>query len=290
MKHFYIITNEHKDPQLAVTYQIAEFLKQHGKKCTIQAEKSGVQSGEHYTDSRCIPKDVDGVLVLGGDGTLLQAARDTIDRNLPLLGVNLGTLGYLAEVEHGSLETALQQLVMNRYTIEERMMLSGKVCRNGQWMAEEYALNDIALTRKGALQIIHFDITVNGQFLREYSADGILVATPTGSTGYNLSAGGPIVEPGAKILLMTPICPHTLHSRSIVLSPEDEIGISVGKGKDGQSQTVEVAFDGGHNVELSTGDRILLKRAEKVTRIIKLSRKSFLEVLHKKMNEKQQEL
>lgn len=288
MNHFYIITNEQKDPQLAVTYKIAEFLKQHGKKCTIQVKKCSVQSTEHYTDSEYIPEDVDGILVLGGDGTLLQAARDTIDRNLPLLGVNLGTLGYLAEVERGSLETALQQLVMNQYTIEERMMLSGKVRKDDQWMAEEYALNDIALTRKGALQIIHFDITVNGQFLREYGADGILVATPTGSTGYNLSAGGPIVEPGARILLMTPICPHTLHSRSIVLSPEDEIGISVGKNRDGHRQTVEVAFDGGHNVELSTGDQIRLKRSEKVTRIIKLSKVSFLEVLHKKMNDKQQ--
>lgn len=288
MKHFYIITNEHKDPQLAVTYKIAEFLEQHGKKCTIQAELSGRKSGEHYTDSAYIPEDVDGVLVLGGDGTLLQAARDTIDRNLPLLGVNLGTLGYLAEVEKSNLEAALKQLVMEQYTIEERMMLSGRIQKDGKWMADEYALNDIALTRKGALQIIHFDITVNGQFLREYGADGILVATPTGSTGYNLSAGGPIVEPGARILLMTPICPHTLHSRSIVLSSEDEIGISVGKDRDGRRQTVEVAFDGGHNVELSTGDQIRLKRSEKVTRIIQLNKVSFLEVLHKKMNDKQQ--
>ena len=284
MEHIFIITNEHKDPGLVVTEQIQDFLTGHGKKCTVQIkQKESVKGG--YTDSEGIPEDVDCVLVLGGDGTMLQAARDTIDRNLPLLGVNLGTLGYLAEVEKSNLESALSHLINEEFYIEERMMLTGRIMKDGQWLSDEYALNDIALTRKGPLQIIHFDITVNGQFLKEYGADGILVATPTGSTGYNLSAGGPIVEPGARIILMTPICPHTLHSRSIVLSSEDEIGISVGEDREGRQQVVEVAFDGGHNVELSTGDKIVIKRSEKVTRIIRLKKVSFLEILHKKMSE-----
>jgi len=285
MEHIFVITNEHKDPGLCVTGQIEDFMKKHGKRCTVQVKESGTQAFDGYTNSDHIPEDVDCVLVLGGDGTLLQAARDTIDRNLPLLGVNLGTLGYLAEVERGNLEAALAQVIRDEFTIEERMMLNGRIQKDGEWLSDEYALNDIALTRKGPLQIIHFDITVNGQFLKEYGADGILVATPTGSTGYNMSAGGPIVEPGARILLMTPICPHTLHSRSIVLSSEDEIGISVGANRDGRKQIVEVAFDGGHQVELTIGDRICIKRSEKVTRIIKLNKVSFLEVLHKKMSE-----
>ena len=271
MEHIFIITNEHKDPGLCVTEQIREFIKNSGKRCTTGCEQ--------------IHEDADCVLVLGGDGTMLQAARDTIDRNLPLLGVNLGTLGYLAEVEKSNLEAALNQLIRDEFYIEERMMLTGRIMKDGQWLSDEYALNDIALTRKGPLQIIHFDITVNGQFLKEYGADGILVATPTGSTGYNLSAGGPIVEPGARIILMTPICPHTLHSRSIVLSSEDEIGISVGADREGREQIVEVAFDGGHNVELSTGDKIVIKQSEKVTRIMRLNKVSFLEILHKKMSE-----
>lgn len=285
MEHIFIITNEHKDPGLCVTGQIKEFINRRGKRCTVQVKESGTQNFTGYTNSAHIPEDVDCVLVLGGDGTMLQAARDTIDRNLPLLGVNLGTLGYLAEVEKGNLEAALTQVIQNEFTIEERMMLTGRIQKNGQWLPDEYALNDIALTRKGPLQIIHFDITVNGQFLKEYGADGILVATPTGSTGYNLSAGGPIVEPGARILLMTPICPHTLHSRSIVLSSEDEIGISVGADREGRKQIVEVAFDGAHNVELATGDRISIRRSDKVTRIIRLNEVSFLEILHKKMSE-----
>lgn len=285
MEHFFIITNENKDPGSEVTGQITRFLEHAGKRCSVRVNRMDGQETERYTDSARIPEDVDGVLVLGGDGTLLQAARDTMDRKLPLLGVNLGTLGYLAEVERGNIEDALKQLLSGEYTIEERMMLTGRVEKNGRWMPDEYALNDIVLTRKGPLQIIHFDITVNGQFLNRYGADGLLVATPTGSTGYNMSAGGPIVEPGAKILLMTPICPHTLHSRSIVLASEDEIVIGVGADRDGRRQTVEVAFDGGHNMELSTGDRIRIRRSDQVTRIIKLSRVSFLEVLHKKMED-----
>ncbi len=233
MEHFFIITNENKDPGSEVTGQITRFLENAGKRCSVRVNRMDGQETERYTDSARIPEDVDGVLVLGGDGTLLQAARDTMDRKLPLLGVNLGTLGYLAEVERGNIEDALKQLLSGEYTIEERMMLTGRVEKNGRWMPDEYALNDIVLTRKGPLQIIHFDITVNGQFLNRYGADGLLVATPTGSTGYNMSAGGPIVEPGAKILLMTPICPHTLHSRSIVLASEDEIVIGVGADREG---------------------------------------------------------
>lgn len=285
MEHIYIITNEHKDPGLSVTGQIKEFIEKKGKQCTVSVKRTGNEEYNGYTDCNGIPNDADCVLVLGGDGTMLQAARDTIDRNLPLLGINLGTLGYLAEVEKTNLTAALNQVICDEFTIEERMMLTGRIMKDGKCLYDEYALNDIALTRKGPLQIIHFDITVNGQFLREYGADGILVATPTGSTGYNLSAGGPIVEPGARIILMTPICPHTLHSRSIVLSSEDEIGISVGKDREGRLQSVEVAFDGGHNVELSTGDRIVIRRSDKVTRIIRLNKVSFLEILHKKMNE-----
>lgn len=285
MEHIFVITNQHKDPGLHVTGQIEDFLKKHGKRCTVQAKEYSDSDSRGGEDSNRIPGDVDCVLVLGGDGTMLQAARDIMDKNLPLLGINLGTLGYLAEVERGNLETALTRVLAKQFTIEERMMLSGRIQKNGQWLEEECALNDITLTRKGSLQIIHFDITVNGQFLREYGADGILVATPTGSTGYNLSAGGPIVEPVARILLMTPICPHTMHSRSIVLSSEDEIGISVGADREGRQQIVEVAFDGGHHVELTTGDQIMIRRSGKVTRIIRLNEESFLEILHKKMSE-----
>ena len=146
-------------------------------------------------------------------------------------------------------------------------------------------MNDIVISRCGSLQILKFHIYVNGQFLNTYSADGMIVATPTGSTGYNMSAGGPIVEPGARLLLLTPICPHTLNTRSIVLSAEDEIVIEIPEGRDGHEQSVEANFDGSHKVTLKTGDRIEISKAVKTTGILKLNTESFLTVLHKKMSE-----
>ncbi len=296
MEHFYIITNSHKDQNLEKTNYIRDYLERHHKKCTVQVKEEAGK--RHYTDSANIPSDVDCILVLGGDGTLLEAARDTVSRDIPLLGINLGTLGYLAEVEEAGLDAALNQLMEDKYEIEQRMMLTGKVVRGeihvrmheekgvGHYEIEEsYALNDIAITRSGSLQIIRFQVYVNGQFLNEYQADGVIVATPTGSTGYNLSAGGPIVEPKAELLLVTPICPHTLNTRSIILAPWDKVEIQIGTGHEESIQQVEVNFDGSHKLTLYTGDKVEIEKAVMTTGIVKLSMVSFLEVLHKKMSE-----
>lgn len=283
MKHFFIITNEPKDKNNEITKQIKEYLESHGKQCSVCV--SEMKYGGSYTDPDKIPNDVDCIIVLGGDGTLLQAARDTIGKDIPLIGVNLGTLGYLAEVEVGNIERALEQLVNDECETEPRMMLAGDIITRGKKAFETYALNDIVVARTGSLHIIHFQIIVNGQYLKGYSADGIIVSTPTGSTGYNLSAGGPIVDPKANIMVITPICPHTLNTRSIVLSPDDIVEIEISQGRDGMVQEVEANFDGSHCVRLSTGDKIRITRSDKETKIVKLNKVSFLEVLHKKMSE-----
>ncbi|MCI9199226.1 MAG: NAD(+)/NADH kinase [Lachnospiraceae bacterium] len=295
MNHFYIITNGHKDYNLEKTNEIRKYLEKCGKKCTVQVKEPGKEQG--YTDAAQIPEDVDCILVLGGDGTLLQAARDIMERDIPLLGINLGTLGYLAEIEESGIYGALNQLLEGGYEVEQRMMLAGRIVRgeihrkrhaeNGYQQDEtekSYALNDIAITRSGSLQIIRFRICVNGQFLNEYQADGVIVATPTGSTGYNLSAGGPIVEPKAELILITPISPHTLNTRSIILAPGDVVEIEIGGGREGRVQQVEVNFDGSHNVTLYTGDKVIIERAVRATGIVKLNKASFLEVLHKKLS------
>ncbi len=282
MKYFYLITNEVKDPEGFYTRKITAYLAAHGGKvvCTEHA----ASYPKLCKPDLAKPEVPDCILVLGGDGTLLRAARNLLNQDIPLLGINLGTLGYLAEVEIAAIEEALDKLLADRFTREERMMLEGQVRR--QDMAEQnYALNDIVISRCGSLQVLTFQIYVNGQFLNSYSADGMIVATPTGSTGYNMSAGGPIVEPGASLLLLTPICPHTLNTRSIVLAPDDEIRIEIPRGKDGQRQTVEASYDGSHKVRLQTGDSIVIRRADKTTGILKLNTESFLTVLHKKMSE-----
>lgn len=278
MNHFLVVTNEQKDPGFACTEHIHDYLTQHRCDCVVD-------SGSHI-NLEALPPQTECIIVLGGDGTLLRAARATVALDIPLIGVNLGTLGYLAEVESSNLDQALDALIEGNFTREKRMMLSGrkKPVNPAEKPAKFYALNDIAIARHGGLQMITFHIYVNGQLLNTYQADGILVATPTGSTGYNLSAGGPIVEPKADIILLTPICPHTLNTRSVVLSPDDTIVIEVAENRHGQQQEVEACFDGSDRYSMVPGDRIEIYRSSRKTEIIKLSRESFLEVLHKKMN------
>lgn len=225
------------------------------------------------------------MIVLGGDGTVLQAARMTKELRIPIIGVNLGTLGYMTEVEPGNLEESLERLIAGDYVQESRMMLKGRIDFAKGSEAEGWALNDIVISRSGPLQIIQFNIFVNGQFLNHYSADGMIVNTPTGSTGYNLSAGGPLVEPSARLIMLTPICPHSLNQRSIILSSEDVIEIEIPERGDGRAQTVEANFDGSHVIPLQAGDRIRIVRSEETTEFLRLNQVSFLEVLHKKMQD-----
>ena len=206
---------------------------------------------------------------------------------IPLLGVNLGTMGYLAEVEVASLEEALERLLRKDYRVEERMMLSGSVRRGdgSRETAQLDALNDVTVTRCGPMQVVPLRIWVNGQLLAGYGADGIVIATPTGSTGYNLSAGGPIVEPEAGLILLTPICPHTLNTRSVVLCDRDVVEVEIGRKPSGDIQEVEVSFDGSFLTRLRSGDRVRVKKSERTTSIIRLSEPAFLERLHRKMSE-----
>ena len=165
------------------------------------------------------------------------------------------------------------------------MMLEGSILRDGQSVAHTIALNDIAVLKSLPFRAINFDVYVNGQFLKSYGADGVIVSTPTGSTGYNLSAGGPIVEPCADLLVMTPVCPHTMNSRSIILAGEDEVYIEIKDAKNGGEQGAFAMSDGAAHFDLKTGDSFVLRRSERRTRIIKLKKESFLEILQKKMND-----
>lgn len=283
-KHYIIMTNRPKDPGLKVTGKIKAYLEERGASCTVFADNEGAdqirlrKEGEESTAS-CM-------IVLGGDGTMLKAAKETASSGIPLLGVNLGTVGYLADVDPEAIYASLDRLLREEYLIEERMMLFGEViggdgCGKAACM---HALNDVTITRRGSLQIIRFRIWVNGQVLNSYEADGIVIATPTGSTGYNLSAGGPIVEPGADLILLTPICPHTLNTRSIVLRGDDVVEVEIGEKQSGMVQEVEVNFDGGRQMVLCSQDRLRVMRSPKTTSIIKLSRLSFVERLHRKMS------
>ena len=173
MDSFYIVTNKDKDPEFQTTRFVKEYLEKRGKKCTIRENPAEGGGSYKYTDASVIPEDVDCVLVLGGDGTLLQASRDLTERDLPLLGINMGTLGYLAEVDRRGIEPALERLLAGDYQLVSRMMIYGEVYHQGKKVMEDLALNDIVIGRYGRLRIIDFKIYVNGEYLNRYSADAV---------------------------------------------------------------------------------------------------------------------
>ena len=269
-----IIRNTDKYDSGDVAARIEEILSAKGGRCHI------------VSDGSLLPPDCECALVLGGDGTLLRAAKSVLDRKLPLLGVNLGDLGYLAEVDVPSLENALQKLMAGEYTVEKRMMLKGKVVTKEGISAGDVALNEISLNRVRPLRTFTFVVSVNDEYLCTYQSDGVIVSTATGSTGYSLSAGGPIVSPGAELSVLTPIAPHSLISRSIILPGSDRITVSIGEGRTGmEPEVAHVRFDGNSGIPLGTGDRVEISKAAHHTRIISINRVSFLDVLRRKMKD-----
>ena len=287
MDKFTIIANgaeNRRGKNQAVARKISDYLEKHRKVCVIlpAGEKKEGQSYS-YTDPERIPGGTECIIVLGGDGTLLQAARDVVDLEIPLFGINMGTLGYLAEIDQYSIYPALDRLMSDRFTIEKRMMLFGTLIHEGQAENSDIALNDIVISREGSLRVVRFNNYVNDTYLNTYKADGIIISTPTGSTGYSLSAGGPIISPAASMILMTPLAPHTLNTRSIVFAPEDVIEVELGEGKEGGIEKGMAYFDGAAAMPMVTGDRIRIEKSTKATRIIKINNISFLETLRKKM-------
>lgn len=281
MKHFYIIANEGKAEASALKKTIVDYLKSHGATC--ETSSGEFKKGCRFTFVRDVPAETECVITLGGDGTILRAARDLAGSGLPIIGINIGGLGYLTEMSReGDPKELLDALLQDRYEIQERMMLKGCVYHNGECIAEDIALNDIVLTREEEFRVLKFELYVDGQFLNEYSADGMIVATPTGSTAYNLSAGGPIAQPDGKMIILTPVCPHTLTSRTVVIAPRSKVRIQIPMETQGSRM---VSFDGDTKVSLARGDYYEIEKSDMVTRIIKLDHRSFLDILKHKMYE-----
>ena len=220
------------------------------------------------------------VVVLGGDGTLISVARLFSSRQVPIVGVNLGSLGFLTEITVEQLYPVLEQCLAGSHRITERMMLEVTVTRGDQEISHCQVLND-AVINKGALaRIIELEARVNDDFLTNFKADGLIISTPTGSTGYSLSAGGPIVQPLMKCVLITPICPHTLTNRPIVLSYQSVIRITV---KSSFDEMVYLTLDGQVGVELQEGDCIQVSRAETTTALVTSPEKDYFAILRAKL-------
>ncbi|MDQ7819469.1 MAG: NAD(+)/NADH kinase [Armatimonadota bacterium] len=212
------------------------------------------------------------VVAVGGDGTILRAARLAAAADVPILGVNLGGLGFLSEVSVQELPAVAADLAEGRYSLDERMMLQAEVGGQGRLLA----LNDVVVSHGGVARVLRLRVWVNGEHLASYPADGVIVATPTGSTAYSLSAGGPVVHPRVEALLITPICPHTFNARAVVVHRDDVVEVEAGS-------AAAVTADGRATVSLEPGQRLRVCRAEQVTRFVRLRRRSFYGILRTKL-------
>lgn len=221
-------------------------------------------------------KNADMVFSIGGDGTFLKTSRLS---DKPVFGINTGTLGYLTEINPDGLKSAVDKIVEGNYHIENRMMIEGEIIKDGVLKIPP-ALNEIAITKK-SIGVIRFQTIVNGRIINSYTADGILVCTPTGSTAYNLSCGGPIVDPTAEIITLTPIAPHSVINRSIVISDEAIVQIKITEIRNDESAFV--LYDG-KPIEIKVGDEITVKKSEKVTKIVKLEDRSFIDTVRENIS------
>jgi NAD+ kinase len=265
--------------------EIADWLKARGVEAVFEAATAALMpsaAGRVTTDAAALARDVDMVMVLGGDGTLLSMA-DRIGEagsKIPILGINFGSLGFLTEVTLPELYPSLEAAVTGRAALEERMMLRSSVHRRSEPLMKAVALNDVVVTKGARSRMIDLSVYVGDELVTRVKADGLIVATPTGSTAYNLAAGGPIVQPNVDALLLTPIAPHTLTNRPVVIPATSTVRVQpVLDDRD----EVFVTFDGQAGCRLSQGDEVTARSAEEPLRLIKPTTRSYFEVLRTKL-------
>lgn len=284
MKAFYIVYNPDKDDDAQVLARLRDYIQE--KNCVSGYMDCYSFSALGKDEVVRVLSGYDCILVLGGDGTLLNAASTVSHVDIPLFGINLGTVGFLTEGEVTNLAAIMERLLSDDFSIQERMMIRGSVRSGDNAVLRKRALNDIVISRAGFSRLIGLDVYVNGSFLNAYEGDGIIISTPTGSTGYNLSAGGPIVDPMAQLMIITPVCPHSLTSKSIVLPSDAEVSIAIAKKRKTQETEAIVSFDGGNDLELSAGDILDICVSKRTTKLIKASDVNFYEILRNKLGGK----
>jgi NAD+ kinase len=272
------------DPVVAETLNVlAAELSQ--RQCKVLLDESAAayaqDPGVPVVDRQSLAERCDIAIVVGGDGTLLNAARSLVEAGVPVLGVNLGRLGFLADVSPKDMRQRLDEILAGRFEEESRALLHASVIRNGKSVSESDALNDVVIHKWDIARMIELDTRIDGLFLNSLRADGLIVSTPTGSTAYALSGGGPIIEPSLPALVLVPICPHALGNRPIVLSDRVTVEILV-HGDD--SNQAQITCDGQMNFGLTTGDIIQIRRKTRMLRLIHPGGHDHFEVMRKKLH------
>lgn len=277
-----LVINLNKQNVLAVAQQLENWFTDQQVaviRCVQEVANSGPAA--LFSEPKDLWQQADLIIVLGGDGTLLHTARAAAPFQIPVLGINMGHLGFLTEVELVEMFSSLEKLIAGEFRLEERMMLSCQLIRNGLTIGEFLALNDVVVTKGSFGRMISFDLFVGQQYVDTFSADGLIVSSPTGSTAYSLSAGGPIISPDLHLMLVTPICPHTLYSRPLVVGPKNLVRVVL------KSELAEVMLtaDGQYGYSLEKGDEVIVEEAAVKTRLVRIRGRSFFDILREKMHE-----
>ena len=280
-----LVPNSTKPRAVELVPAVIDALDRYGIKSIVDSDIRGRIPESHgdspvvFAPIERIPDVADLIIVLGGDGTYLNTARSTAGRGIPMMGINLGRLGFLTEIEIHELDWAIDKLAAGDYLIEERIMVQVKVYRGGTMLHSAIGLNDVTITNAGLPRMVELELSLDGEFVNSYPADGLIVATPTGSTAYSLSAGGPIVNPFSRALIITPICPHTLYSRSIVLA-EDEVARVIIKS---DYRTCALTVDGQHSWSLEQDDEVILEKAPVTVKSVRMPGHTFYKILRDRM-------
>ncbi|MBU4312614.1 MAG: NAD(+)/NADH kinase [Candidatus Omnitrophica bacterium] len=280
MKKIGVIANPEKKKVSIVTQELITWLKKRKKKVLLDSDiAKAIGRGDLACSKEELPAQVDLLIVLGGDGTLLSVARVIGMRRVPILGVNLGGLGFLAETTIKELYKTLEYIFAGKYQIEQRVMLNASIQRRGKIIEAHNALNDVVVSKGALSRILKLKVFIGDKYITTYMSDGLIISTPTGSTAYSLSAGGPVVSPDVEAIILTPICPHTLSNRPLIISKNNKLYIEIGF----DSKEVSLTIDGQVGVQLYPGDKVLVKKAASRIKLITHYDTDYFQILRRKL-------
>ena len=283
MKKVLLNPNPSRDINLECTKKVVDFFKKNGIDTYIARNVEGAEkSGAIMCEFEDAANGADLIISFGGDGTLLHTASQVSHLDVPVLGINIGRIGYMAELEANEIEY-LQKVIDGDYRTEERMMLDVEIVRDGITVNKTSALNDAVVMKTGLIWTVDMDIYADDMFISRYSGDGVIIATPTGSTAYSLSAGGPVVDPAVDCILLTPVCPHALDSRSRLLPAYTELTL---RATTADGETAYLTVDGEENIPLSPEDYVTISRADTTARLIRLTAATVHDGLRRKLSDR----
>jgi len=289
MKQVYMIVNTLKDKDLSFACEMMAWLQDQNVDVYVDsALHDQYEIGEKHVKHDHQLHTVDFAIVVGGDGTIIHSARRLAQHGMPIPGINIGSLGFLNQIEQHEWKESLSQVLEGKYDIQDRMMLETITYNSVEGTSSQgsFALNDVVISRMALSRMVGFSVFVNDEFVSHYSSDGVIISTPTGSTAYNLSAGGPILAPNGDTLVLTPICPHSLAARSIVLSSGDVIRITFEHNRRLWENDLMMTVDGQEGVKLTGDTEIIVKKADLKTKLLKLEGHNFYKVLRHKLGRK----